>query len=113
MKRYNLNECDRPYKYKIVYKSISQKIGVAVKKRKKALSIVVIVLVALVIGSVIFHAIKKEQSYYGEYYLTSTGNKYHEDQCIFVKDKTSIRRMTVEEFESGEYEPCDICLPHD
>ena len=45
--------------------------------------------------------------------LTSTGNKYHEEECIFVKDKTNTRRLTIEEFESGDYEPCDICLPHD
>ena len=39
------------------------------------------------------------------------GNKYHEKDCIFVKDKTNVHRMTEEEFESGEYEPCRICLP--
>lgn len=97
----------------ILNKSISQKIGVAVKKRKKTISIVAIVLVILVIGGVIFNAIKREQSYFGEYYLTSTGNKYHEEECIFVKDKSSVHRMTIEEFESGNFEPCGICLPHD
>ena len=54
---------------------------------------------------------EKEKHYYGTYYITESGNKYHERNCIFVKDKTNIRRMTVEEFESGEYEPCAICLP--
>ena len=53
----------------------------------------------------------KQQSYYGEYYITESGNKYHEKDCIFVKDKTNVHRMTEEEFESGEYEPCRICLP--
>lgn len=53
----------------------------------------------------------KQQSYYGEYYITESGSKYHEKDCIFVKDKTNVRRITIEEFESGEYEPCRICLP--
>lgn len=53
----------------------------------------------------------KQQSYYGEYYITESGNKYHEKDCIFVKDKTNVHRMTEEEFESSEYEPCRICLP--
>ena len=53
----------------------------------------------------------KQQAYYGEYYITESGNKYHEKDCIFVKGKTNVHRMTEEEFESGEYEPCRICLP--
>ena len=83
-----------------------------IRNHKKVVSIVAVLLIVFAIGLVVFNAIKKEQSYYGEYYLTSTGNKYHEEQCIFVKEKTNIRRMTIDEFESGEYEPCDICLPH-
>lgn len=50
--------------------------------------------------------------YYGELYITSTGNKYHEKDCIFVKHKDNVERLKIEQFENGEYEPCDICLPH-
>ena len=97
----------------ILNNSISQKVGFVVKTRKKAIAIVAVILILVIAGVAIFSAIRKEQSYYGEYYLTSTGNKYHEEECIFVKDKTNVRRLTIEEFESGEYEPCGICLPHD
>ena len=97
----------------ILNNSISQKVGFVVKTRKKAIAIVAVILILVIAGVAIFSAIRKEQSYYGEYYLTSTGNKYHEEECIFVKDKTSVRRMTIEEFESGEYEPCGICLPNE
>lgn len=97
----------------ILHNSITRKFGVAVKRRKKPIIITVAVIMAIVVGLVILGVVKKEQSYYGEYYLTTTGNKYHEEKCIFVKDKTNVRRLTIEEFESGEYEPCGICLPHD
>ena len=95
----------------ILNNSISQKVGFVVKTRKKAIAIVAVILILVIAGVAIFSAIRKEQSYYGEYYLTSTGNIYHEEECIFVKDKTSVHRMTIEEFECGEYEPCGICLP--
>ena len=91
----------------------SRKLENVIRKNKKVVSIVAALLIVFAIGLIVFNAIQKEQSYYGEYYLTSTGNKYHEEKCIFVKDKTNTHRMTIEEFESGDYEPCDICLPHD
>lgn len=81
------------------------------KQHKKiclfALSIALIAVIGIV-GVSLYH---QESKYYGEYYVTSTGTKYHEKGCIFVKDKTNVRRLTKEEFESGKYEPCEICLP--
>lgn len=81
-------------------------------RNHKAIAIVaMIVLVSLIVTGIIVSNIETEKRYYGEYYITESGNKYHEKNCIFVKDKTNIHRMTVEEFENGEYEPCGICLP--
>ena len=54
-----------------------------------------------------------ESKAYGEYYITETGKKYHRKDCIFVKDKTNTHKLTKEEYESGEYEPCGTCLPDD
>lgn len=78
---------------------------------KKAVLISMIGLALLTVAVVALCYTSKQQSYYGEYYITESGNKYHEKDCIFVKDKTNVHRMTEEEFESGEYEPCRICLP--
>ncbi len=82
-----------------------------VHKHKVASIIVAICLVLLITAGAILSHIAKEKQYYGEYYITDSGNKYHAIDCVYVKDKTNIRRMTVEEFESGEYEPCKKCLP--
>lgn len=84
---------------------------VYVRKHKLASILTAICLVALISGAVVLFQVEKEKQYYGEYYITDSGNKYHEKDCIYVKDKTNIHRMTIEEFESGEYEPCKMCLP--
>ncbi len=82
-----------------------------VKKHKKLVILVCVCVLVAVIGVTVFSIVSKENSYYGEYYVTSTGSKYHEKDCIFVKDKTNVRLLTKEEFENGDYEPCETCLP--
>ncbi len=97
----------------ILYADICCKLNGALRRNKRVTVIVVAVLIVFSIGLLLFIHFRKEQSYYGNYYLTATGNRYHEENCIYVKDKNNVRRMTIEEFESGEYTPCEICLPHD
>lgn len=82
-----------------------------VRRHKTATILIVAILALLVTAGIVLSKIHTEKSYYGEYYITESGNKYHEKDCIFVKDKTNTHRMTIEEFESGEYKPCGICLP--
>ena len=80
-------------------------------KNKKKIIILVIVLAAAAAATGVICTVRKEQSYYGDYYVSSTGNKYHKKDCIYVKDKSTARRLTKEEYESGAYEPCNMCLP--
>lgn len=107
IEEYEANE----FAHYILKESIGRKIRDDCQKHQKGIRVVVAILLIAIIGAAVFGIIRKEQSYYGEYYLTSTGNKYHEKDCVFVKDKTNIQRLTVEQFESGEYEPCAMCLP--
>ncbi len=44
-------------------------------------------------------------------YRTASGTKYHLRDCMYIKDKTDVYRLTREEFESGYYEPCGACVP--
>ena len=82
---------------------------IAVHRKPIILSLSVIIIAVVII--VLIGAINQQKSYYGEYYITETGHKYHQADCIFVKDKTNVRRLTEEEFESGEFDACEICLP--
>lgn len=107
VEEYEANE----FTHYILNKSISQRFSTFVKGHRKVFVGVAIGVLILALGGLVFSYIQKEQSYYGEYYITSTGNKYHEKDCIFVKDKTEVERLTKEQFEAGEYEPCAMCLP--
>lgn len=81
-------------------------------RRHKVISILSVLLIVCIAVAVLFiPRIATVKNYYGEYYITRTGNKYHKKDCVYVKDKTNTHRMTIEEFESGEFEPCKICLP--
>lgn len=71
-----------------------------------ALTLVIVFAVAIGIARA-----ERQRSYYGKYYITDSGHKYHEAECIFVKDKSNVERLTKEDFYSGEFEPCQICLP--
>lgn len=67
---------------------------------------------SLVTGGVsVYNVVNNPNDYYGEYYVTSSGSKYHIKDCIYIREKTNIRRLTQEELESSEYEPCKVCLP--
>lgn len=107
IEEYEANE----FAHYILKENTGRKIRAGCEKHKKSIRIIAALMVIALIGAAVFGIVKKEQSYYGEYYLTSTGHKYHEKDCIFVKDKTNTQRLTVDQFESGEYEPCAMCLP--
>ena len=81
-----------------------------IEHRKVATIGIAVLLVLTVLAISISHIIRL-QSYYGEYYITESGTKYHEKECICVKDKTNIERLTEKQYYSGEYEPCQLCLP--
>ena len=88
-----------------------QKIKGSISNHKKlTVTLIIVICIAILSASVIF-AINKSNSYAGNLYITSTGKCYHKKECIFVKNKTNSKKMTKEEFESGTYSPCDMCLP--
>lgn len=107
VEEYEANE----FAHYLLHQGIGQRVNQFVRKRKKVVFLAVAVLVLVIAIGFIRENIKWEHSYYGEFYITSTGNKYHEKDCIFVKNKDNVERLTNELYESNEYEPCNICLP--
>lgn len=104
---YEANE----FAHYILHPNLSEKTIGTVRSHKRTFLISAIIAGVALVAVVLFFLIRKEQSYYGEYYITSAGNKYHKQNCIFVKNKNNVRRLTKEEFENGDYTPCEICLP--
>lgn len=81
-------------------------------KHKKLAAFLAALVVFAGIAYGAFSLAERQKSYYGEFYVTPQGESYHEKECIFIKNKTTARRLTKEEFESGKYKPCRICIPH-
>lgn len=80
--------------------------------RHKIMTAVCVVSFVLVMVLGVFAAkTVEEKIYYGEYYVTESGSKYHEADCRIIRDKTNTRRLTYEDMEEEKYEPCEICMP--
>ena len=78
------------------------------RHRLKTAAIVLTVL-AVVIGGMIAYRSVIDQKY-TNYYVTSSGKKYHLRDCIQINKKTNVHRLTSEELAAGNYEPCGTCL---
>lgn len=89
-------------------------LAVAKYHENKKLAIITMVVVAcLLIAIPLVSFLIKQGSYHGEFYVTEAGVCYHEKNCIFVKDKKNVSRLTEGDYYSGKYDPCQICLPND
>lgn len=87
------------------------KLRIAILERKKLAISILSVILGITIALIATSIIVRNNSYYGEYYITENGTKYHEKDCMIIKDKNNTERLTKAEFESGEYDPCQVCLP--
>lgn len=82
------------------------------KARAKIIATICALLIVVGVGVGI--ALKTQHDaavYTDDLYRTETGSKYHLRDCMYMKDKTDVYRLTREEFESGDYEPCGACKP--
>ena len=108
VEEYEANE----FTHYILDESTVSRIGRFINARKALCGVIAIVFAVCVVSLLIVNVKHGIRASSGNYYITAFGDKYHEEACIFVKDKTDVRRMTADELESGEYEPCGICLPN-
>ena len=85
------------------------------KKRKLKKSIVAIITVAALMLGLLYVLFTgyKSSVYTDNLYITDSGEKYHRKDCIYIRNQNNVMKMTKEEFNSGEYEPCDVCFPDD
>ncbi len=85
-----------------------------IQKRKKAIATVLAMALIMTLGlGIILKTHHDAEVYTEHFYRTAAGSKYHVRNCMFLKDKKGVYRLTKKEFESGEYEPCGACLPNE
>lgn len=87
------------------------RLWVKMLERKRFIFTIIAAIGCVAIVSCIAILLIQNSSYHGNYYVTENGSKYHEEDCMIIKDKTNTRRLTEKDYESGEYEPCQVCLP--
>ena len=99
------------FSHYLLKQSVFRKMKKTIASHRKAF-ITSVVILCLIIGSLTAYLIIRNiNTYEDNLYITSTGECYHKKECIFVKNKTNIKKLTKEEFKSGNYSPCDMCLP--
>lgn len=82
---------------------------ICVCRRTSILSLIALCLAVIFLCVNLFS--KNETEYKDDFYITSTGQRYHRKECIHIKNKTNVEKLTVVMFESGDYSPCAVCLP--
>lgn len=107
IEEYEANE----FAHYLLHFNLKRYLKIAVYHHKKFAAVLsaVTIIAAAVVPAVKF--VQKQKSYIGDYYITDSGHRYHEKECIFIKNRNNVRHITQEEFESGEYDACQICLP--
>lgn len=106
---YEANE----FAHYLLHQTCFTKIKNCIIIKKKASIGILFLLIFIVVGAVLGICYRKQQSFYREYYITISGKKYHREECIYVKDKITVERLTKEDFEAGTYQACRVCLPDD
>ena len=87
------------------------KAWIKIMEQKKAAIAVIFAIGLLAVILTIAMTIHRNANCYGNYYITENGTKYHKEDCMIIKDKSNTRRLTEGEYTSGEYDPCQVCLP--
>lgn len=83
-------------------------------KQKWRRIVTILVIFMLLIGTGIGIYIRNQHDkavYTEDLYRTETGKKYHLRNCMYIKGKKDVYRLTREEFYSRVYEPCEACKP--
>lgn len=83
-------------------------------KQRRARNIAIISLIVVAMCILAGMSIKNQHDkvvYTEDLYRTESGTKYHLKNCMYLEDRTDVYRLTKEEFESGDYEPCEACKP--
>ena len=91
--------------------SFGVKVNVLLSKYRKPFTIAVSILIVITAAFSIWKYAVDEKPYSEGYYRTANGEKYHKKNCIIIKDKNNVKRITEKDMRTKKYEPCRVCLP--
>jgi len=102
---YEANE----FAHYLLHPSLAMRVISTLCRHSKLVIIAILIILTVIISSIVRQNQITRTKLYGEYYTTPSGKKYHKPGCSYIKDRTNLHRVTVEEIESGLYEPCKYC----
>ena len=91
--------------------TITQAKNIVLSHRKR-LTIVLLAFALILVATVSGVILTQEHNYHEHYYVTESGEKYHRKNCIVIEGKHK-HRLTENDYNSGKYEPCRLCLPEE
>lgn len=104
---YEANE----FSHYLLNKTFTLKLKGLIWKYPKGFVCITLILILLTSMVFVLMSTTRIQSFYGDYYVTPYGVKYHQIECIYVKYHKKAERLTKEQFATGKYTPCNVCLP--
>ena len=84
-----------------------------IRSHKEATFVLALAIIVSIVAGTMMIQSRVKSSYWTDYYITETGTKYHRENCIHIKGKDSVKKMTKQQLESGAYKPCGVCLPNE
>ena len=96
----------------LLHPKAHQKVRNYLLSHKSSAIVTGLIALVIIIGIVFAANAAQENRYYGDYYVTTSGQKYHTKECFTISGSESAHRMTKTEYESGQYSSCSICLPN-
>ena len=78
-------------------------------RHKWRTAVAILAIAVIVVGGIVAYNSVIEQKY-TNYYVTSSGKKYHLRSCSQISGKANLHRLSREELETGNYEACETCL---
>lgn len=91
--------------------SLVDKFLILMTIKKKMFMAIGVTLGCIALAAGLYEYNVRESSYHGRFFVTANGRKYHKENCLIVKNRNNVRRVTVQEVQNGLYSPCKICLP--
>lgn len=78
----------------ILHQDNTQKITLYMALHRRTCIAIALCIALIICGIITAAAVAHEHSFYGEYYITSTGNKYHTKDCAYVPQTGWITKQT-------------------
>ena len=101
------------FSHYILHPQVGLRIQAAIIRHKRLSGVVVFGLLVVLLALGLILGIKNRSRYTDDFYITPSGTKYHRAACSVIKGRTNARKMTQEEYKSGNYEPCAFCVPEE